>query len=118
MQDVKSSVASRWNGRYRDQLLLDYDSTLLHGLNDYIKYCTQFAWCAVTQVPPLKIDYTTAAYSSRSHTVSQAFSFTEERSATHRPIRSESRNVLCYLWPTLQDHDGKVIRKGEVILNS
>ena len=117
MQHVKSSVASRWNGRYRDPLLLDYDSILLQGLNDYIKYCTQFAWCAVTQVPPLKIDYKTAAYSSRSHTVSQAFSSTEERSPTRRPVRSESRTVFCYLWPTLQDYDGKVIRKGEVILN-
>jgi len=117
VQRVISSVATQWNSRYRDQLLLDYDSILLHGLNDYIKYCTQFAWCAVTQVPPLKIDYKTAAYSSRSHTVSQAFSSTEERSPTRRSIRSESRTVLCYLWPTLQDCDGKVIRKGEVILN-
>ena len=49
--------------------------------------------------------------------MSQAFSFTEERSPTRRPIRSESRTVLCYLWPTLEDCDGKVIRKGEVILN-
>ena len=117
MQHVKSSVASRWNGRYRDPLLLDYDSILLQGLNDYIKYCTQFAWCAVTQVPPLKIDYSTTAYSPRSHTISQAFSFTEEGSPTRSPVRSESRTILCYLWPTLQDYDGKVIRKGEVILN-
>ena len=115
MQNVKSSIANEWNRRYRAHLLLEYDSILLHGLNDYIKYCTQFAWCAVTQVPSLKIDYSTAAYSSRSHTVSQAF--TEERSPTRRPVRSESRTVLCYLWPTLQDCDGKVIRKGEVILN-
>ena len=117
MQHVKSSLTSQWNSRYRDPLLLAYDSFLLFSLNDYIKYCTQFAWCAVTQVPPLKIDYKTAAYSSRSHTVSQAFSSTEERSPTRRPIRSESRTVLCYLWPTLQDCDGEVIRKGEVILN-
>ena len=118
LQHVKSSIASQWNRSYRDQLLLDYDSTLLHDLNDYTKYCTQFAWCAVTQVPPLKIDFRTAAYSSRSHTVSQAFSFTEERSPTRRPVRSESRTVFCYLWPTLQDCDGKVIRKGEVILKN
>lgn len=117
LQHVKSSIASQWNRSYRDQLLLDYDSILLHGLNDYIKYCTQFAWCAVTQVPSLKIDYSTAAYSSRSHTVSQAFSSTEERSPTRRPAHSEARHILCYLWPTLQDCDGKVLRKGEVILN-
>ena len=117
MQDVKSSIAREWNRRYQDHLLLEYNRTLLHDLNDYIKYCAKFAWCAVTQVPPLKIDYKTAVYSSRSHTVSQAFSSTEERSPTRRPVRSESRTVLCYLWPTLQDCDGKVIRKGEVVLN-
>ena len=105
LQRVISSVAMQWNSRYRDQLLLDYDSILLHGLNDYIKYCAQaqFSWCAVTQVPPLNIDYNTAAYSSRSQTVSQAVSFTEVGGPTRRPVRSESRTVLCYLWPTLQD---------------
>lgn len=117
LQDVKSSIANQWKRRYRDKLLLAYDSTLLHGLNDYIKYCTQFSWCALTQVPPLKIDFRTAAYSSRSHTVSQAFSSTEKGSPTRRPVHSEARAVLCYLWPTLQDCDGKVLRKGEVILD-
>lgn len=120
LQDVKSYISRQWNERHytqRDQLLPDYDSILLLSLNDYIKYCTQFAWCAVTQVPPLKIDYTTVAYSSRSNMVSQAFTFTEERSPTRRPLYSESRSIMCYLWPTLQDCDGKVIRKGEVILN-
>jgi len=117
LQDVKSAIANEWKRRYQGHLLLDYDRMLLHDLNDYIKYCTQFSWCAVTQVPPLKIDYNTAAYSSRSHTVSQTVSFTEERSPTRRPVRSKSRTVLCYLWATLPDCDGKVIRKGEVILN-
>lgn len=117
LQDVKSSIATQWRRRYRDQLLLDYDSTLLHGLNDYIKHCIQFSWCAVTQVPPLKINYSTTVYSSKSHTVSQAFSSTEKGSQTRRPVHSEARAVLCYLWPTLQDCDGKVLRKGEVILN-
>lgn len=121
LQNVKSVIATQWKRRrnlQRDQLLLDYDSILLHDLSDYIQYCTRFAWCAVTQVPPLTIDYTTATFSSRSHTVSQAFSFGDEKSPTRRPVYSESRSILCYLWPTLQDCDGKVIRKGEVILNN
>jgi len=105
LQDVKSAIANEWKRRYQDHLLLDYDRMLLHDLNDYIKYCAQaqFSWCAVTQVPPLNIDYNTAAYSSRSQTVSQAVSFTEVGGPTRRPVRSESRTVLCYLWPTLQD---------------
>ncbi len=117
LQDVKRFLAAKWSRHHlqRDHLLLGYDSILLHGLNEYIAYCTRFAWCAVTQVPPLKIDYTTAVYSSRSHTVSQAF--TDERSPTRRPVYSETQSILCYLWPTLQDCDGKAIRKGEVVLN-
>ena len=46
--------------------------------------------------------------------MSQAFN--DERSPTRRPAYSESQPILCYLWPTLQDCDGKVIRKGEVVL--
>ncbi|KAL9960011.1 hypothetical protein ACROYT_G033401 [Oculina patagonica] len=115
VQDVKSFISAKWNRHHlRDHLLLDYDSILLHGLSEYIAYCTRFAWCAVTQVPPLKIDYSTAVYSSRSHMPSQAF--TEERSPTRRSAYSESQSILCYLWPTLQDCDGKVIRQGEVVL--
>lgn len=116
LQDVKSSIAAKWTRHQlqRVHLLPDYDSILLHGLNEYIAYCTRFAWCAVTQVPSLKIDYTTAVYSSSSHMVSQAF--TDERSPTRRPAYSESQSILCYLWPTLQDCDGKVIRKGDVVL--
>lgn len=91
---------------------LEYDSNLLDDLNDYIEYCTQFAWCALTQVPPLKIDYSTAVYNSDSHTVSQAF----PRSPTGRPAYPEGQRIWCFLWPSLQDCDGKVIRKGEVVL--
>ena len=46
---------------------MKYDITLLDELNDYINYCTRFAWCALTQVTPMKIDYSTYVCSSRSH---------------------------------------------------
>ena len=113
-----NSISAKWSHHQlqRGSLLPEFDRDLLYSLDDYIRYCTQFAWCAVTQVPPLKIDYQTAVYSSKSHTVSQAFSSNEERSPTRRLIYSESRNIMCYLWPTLLDCDGNVIRKGEVLL--
>ena len=120
-QRVKSCIATKWNRQghlQRDHLLLEYDSILLHRLNDYIKYCTLFAWCALTQVPPMKIDYSTTVYNSRSHMVSQAFSSSQERSPTRRPVYPEGQSILCYLWPVLEDCDGKVIRKGEVVLDS
>ena len=113
---VKRTFAAKW--RNERHLVVEYDSTLLGNLKDYIEYCTRFAWCALTQVPPLKIDYTTTVYSSRSHLVNQAFNSVETRSPTRRPVYSEGQSILCYLWPILQDCDGKVIRKGEVVLNS
>lgn len=118
VQDVKRSISEKWTRHQlqRGSLLLEYDSDLLYRLNDYIKYCTQFAWCAVTQVPPLKIDYKTTDYDTKVHGVSQAFSPSEERSPSRRKMYSETRKIMCYLWPTLLDCDGKVIRKGEVLL--
>ena len=119
MQSVKHSIAKNWKRHdclQADHPLMKYDITLLDELNDYINYCTGFAWCALTQVTPMKIDYSTYVYSSRSHMVSQAFTSSEERSPTGRPVYPEAQNVLCYLWPVLQDCDGNVIRKGEVVL--
>lgn len=119
LQDVKRSISEKWSRQQlqRGSFLLEYDSDLLYRLNSYIKYCTQFAWCAVTQVPPLKIDYKTTDYDSKVHEVSQAFSPSEKRSSSRRAMYSETRNIMCYLWPTLLDCDGKVIRKGEVMLS-
>ncbi|XP_058940404.2 trichohyalin isoform X2 [Pocillopora verrucosa] len=118
-EDVMSSICSIWLEHFlqRKQLLPEYDRNILHSLKDYIQYCIQFAWCAVTQVPPLKIDHTTTVYSSKSHIISQAFSLTDQdRGRSRRSYSSEARNIICYLWPTLLDCDGKVISKGEVIL--
>ncbi|XP_022801906.1 trichohyalin-like isoform X1 [Stylophora pistillata] len=119
VQDVKRSISEKWSRQQlqRGSFLLEYDSDLLYRLNGYIKYCTQFAWCAVTQVPPLKIDCKTTGYDSKVHEVSQAFSPSEERSPSRRAVYSETRNIMCYLWPALVDCDGKVIRKGEVLLS-
>jgi len=115
-EEVKRSISSKWIRTAN--LLLEYDSVLLHDLNDYINYCTRFAWCALTQVPPMKINYSTAAYSSRSHIMSQAFAASETRSPSRRSAYTEAQKILCYLWPVLQDCDGKIIRKGEVVLVS
>lgn len=116
VEDVMTSICTTWVSP-RTQLLPEYDRYLLQSLKDYIHYCIQFAWYAVTQVPPLKIDYTTTVYSSKSHIVSQAFSLTEQdRSPSRHSHSFEARKIMCYLWPTLLDCDGKVISKGEVIL--
>lgn len=116
---MKVSISEKWS---RHQLqggsfLLEYDSDLLYVLNGYITCCTQFARCAVTQVPPLKIDYKTTDYNSKVHKVSQNFSPSEKRGSSRRAMYSETPNTRYYLWPTLLDCDGKVIRKGEVMLS-
>ena len=62
----------------------------------------------VSQVPPLEIEYKDNVFNPRTHVLSQAFSFNADE--------SETRRNLIYLWPTLQDCQGKVLVKGEVIL--
>ena len=93
---------------------------LLFSLDEYIKYCTKFAWCVVSQVPPLQIEYRSNIYNSRTHVQSQAFSFGEDhtsRSSYQEVYPEGQKTVRCYLWPTLQDCEGKVIIKGEVLLH-
>lgn len=91
---------------------------LVFSLDKYIAYCTKFAWCIASQVPPLKIEYKNTVYNSKSHALSQAFSFAEENSSSYNQIyKRAQKSVMCYLWPTLQDSEGRVIIKGEVILN-
>lgn len=63
----------------------------------------------VSQVPPLEIEYEDKVFNPRTHVPSQAFSFDADQSRTRR--------ILCYLWPTLHDCQGKVLVKGEVILS-
>ena len=121
LQDVTHSIVTKWkqsNYSTSGYLLLEYDSLLLHALTDYINYCVRFAWCALTQVPPLNIDHSAAVYSSKCHVVSQAFSPSERWSPTRRSGYIEGHAILCHLWPVLKDCDGHVIKKGEVVLAS
>ena len=105
-QDVKKGLEKKW--KRDNEHLPTYDFILQHGLENYIKYCTKFAWLMVSQVPPLEIEYKDNIFNPRTHVLSQLFSFDGDQSRTRR--------ILCYLWPTLQDCQGKVLVKGEVIL--
>ncbi|PFX17910.1 hypothetical protein AWC38_SpisGene17744 [Stylophora pistillata] len=69
VQDVKRSISEKWTRHQlqRGSFLLEFDLDLLYRLNGYIKYCTQFAWCTITQVPPLRIDYKTTDYDPKVH---------------------------------------------------
>ena len=62
----------------------------------------------VSQVPPLEIEYKDNVFNPRTHVLSQAFSF--------NAYKSDTRRDLIYLWPILQDCQGKVLVKGEVTL--
>ena len=72
----------------------------------------------VSQVPPLEIEYKDEVFNSRTHVLSQAFSFPEDHGlAHHQRHPTARRTIVCYLWPTLQDCEKKVLVKGEVILS-
>ena len=81
---------------------------LLDDLDDYLEACIKLTWRMVTQVPPLRLDYTTFTFNSNRHKMvgcdSEVMSerFQEQR--------------VCYLWPTLVDGGGRVISRGDVTL--
>ena len=115
LQEVKRAIISKWTQQYG--FLPRYDRMVLYYLDKYINYCTKFAWCMVCQVPPLKIEYSDTVYSSISHSRSSAFSFSDDYNPSRCPTYPETQeSVMCYLWPTLQDSDGRVLVKGEVVL--
>ena len=113
---VKEVIRTKWI-RY-DDILPSYNYTVIYSLDEYIKYCTKFAWCMVSQVPPLEIEYKNKVFDSRTHVLSQAFGFGGENCPDdHRRHPKAQQTIMCYLWPILQDCQGKVVVKGEVILN-
>ena len=113
---VKEVIKTKWIRD--DDIVPSYNYTVMYSLDEYIKYCTKFAWCMVSQVPPLEIEYKNKVFDSRTHVLSQAFSFGGENCPDHhRRHPKAQQTIMCYLWPTLQDCQGKVIVKGEVILS-
>ena len=112
---VRKEVKRKWKeGGKKEEMIPSYDKGLKRDLKSYIRYCTQFSWRIVTQVPPLRIDYESSTYSPSCHTESQAFVSSHER-ATHTgfPARKE---IIYYFWPTLYDWENRVIGKGDVVL--
>lgn len=113
---VKEVIKTKWIRD--DDILPSYNYTVMYSLDEYINYCTKFAWCMVSQVPPLEIEYKNNVFNPRTHVLSQAFSFRGENWADHhRRHPKAQQTIMCYLWPTLQDCQGKVIVKGEVVLS-
>ena len=111
--DVTHSIVTKWKQLYystTDNPLLEYDNLLLHALTDYIIYCVRFAWCALTQVPPLKIDHSAAVESLKCQVVSQAFHPLKDGAALVAQ-RVRPFCVICGL-------SLKIVIKGEVVLPS
>lgn len=115
---AKKELKAKWKEQKKTgEILPIFDKSLKKELKGYIEYCTRFSWRAVTQVPPLEIDYMTWTFNPAYHRESQAFLSSAKHDASQRWVSAqEEKRIKCYLWPTLYDWEKRVIEKGEVVL--
>lgn len=115
---AKKELKAKWKEQKKTgEILPIFDKSLKKELKGYIEYCTRFSWRAVTQVPPLEIDYMTWTFNPAYHRESQAFLSSAKHDASQGWVSAqEEKRIKCYLWPTLYDWEKRVIEKGEVVL--
>ena len=117
-QAVRRELKVKWKeNKKKEEILPSFDKSLKKELKGYIEYCTRFSWRAVTQVPPLKIDYNSSTFNPLNHSESQAFLSLARPNASQRWASTQGdKRIYCYLWPTLYDWEKRVIAKGDVVL--
>lgn len=118
IQAAKKELKAKWKEQKKTGGILPiFDKSLKKELKGYIEYCIRFSWMAVTQVPPLEIDYKTRTFNPVYHRESQAFLSSAKHDASQGWVSAqEEKRIKCYLWPTLYDWEKRVIEKGEVVL--
>ena len=79
---------------------------LLRDLADYVKKLIKLTWRMVTQVPPLRLEYSAATFNNQYHKMAEPDREGKEGKDREKPV--------CYLWPGLVDGGGRVISVGEV----
>lgn len=79
---------------------------LLRDLTDYVKKLIKLTWRMVTQVPPLRLEYSAATFNNQYHKMAEPDREGKEGKDREKPV--------CYLWPGLVDGGGRVISVGEV----
>lgn len=89
---------------------------VLKGLNDYVKACLRLSWRIVTQVPPMKLEYQTFKFNTSVHTKMGYYDGFKRPAKTVSPAQeTQEEDIACYLWPSLRDGGGRVIKAGEVL---
>lgn len=88
----------------------DYQSLKDRHLDLYSKACLRLSWLIVTHVPPMNLEYQTLKFNTNIHQKSSGW-----RSFKGRAQENQEEDIACYLWPGLQDGEGRVIRTGEVV---
>lgn len=112
-KDVKQVISGRWTKCLQEEqempLLPPFSEEVITEVDDYIKACVRLSWKIVTQVPPLRLEYSSSKFNKRIHSRTRLY-YNNERSE-----QGQSENIACYLWPALVEHGGKVIFPGEVL---
>ena len=117
-QAVRRELKVKWKeNKKKEEILPSFDKSLKKELEGYIEYCTRFSWRAVTQIPPLKIDYNSWTFNPLHHGESQAFPSSAKPNASQQWASTQKeKRIYCYLWPTLLEGEKRVIAKGDVVL--
>ena len=117
-QGVKEKIEAKWQSWINEDksCKLFYSYPPWWKLDDYIKACIRITWRMVTQVPPMKIEY----HSSIVNDNHKIFGYhSSPEMCSNRPSNDqtlgEELEIACYIWPTLLDGGGKLIRAGEVL---
>lgn len=96
-----------WSSRERSVNIRPDRSILIDpGVASYIEKCLRLAWCMVTQVPAMRIEYQS--------TILQSF---HKKIRYHRGMGESkgAEEIAYYILPALFDGGGRLVRKAEVL---
>ena len=96
-----------WSSRERSVNIRPDRSILIDpGVASYIEKCLRLAWCMVTQVPAMRIEYQSTILQSFHKTIGYHRGMGEGR---------EAEEIAYYILPALFDGSGRLVREAEVV---
>ena len=96
-----------WSSRERYVNIRPDRSILIDpGVTSYIEKCLRLAWCMVTQVPAMRIEYQSTILQGFHKKIGYHGGMGESR---------EAEEIAYYILPALFDGGGRLVRKAEVL---
>lgn len=117
-QNVREGIWDKWRKWLKEEkscnLLPSYQLLCEAQMASYIKACIRMTWRMVTQIPPLKLEYS-SSYLQSFHKKMGYHTSPDMRASVKSTSGQAQEEIACYLWPGLFDGRGRMIRAGEVL---